>query len=398
MKKKFCFFALAISTGLIISAAGFNYNKNQVAQGLENAAAVPVKALALDESEYASHYLARYYNQDGFDVAKTETRNMVVPGGFDNTSKVEWKVSYGRYSNSNKHIRLGGYFSEDVSIATNGMVTGSTDEDFAAIDNDLGEAIGTYNVGMISTKYFTNIQDISIYWSDLSEGQYRNRIYIIYKTDDSNQWKILLRDDGEGGVGYDNYSQNISGGTGVNGDWNAYAAHAGDYTGNAGPSETGDFAINLKGKNAKIGFIYSVNRPHWSWYLDVTAICINRTEAIKGYINFLDRFGWACTAISESGNLYNMVFDVMGYKFLQNHADALDVEANLSNGKEATYYNQFAYLYNVAKNTQLPYSPASAIGTFFYDNKFEIFAVSLSIISILGLAALIIIKKRKATN
>lgn len=396
MKKKVLFFSLmtAVVLGMAVtSVSGFKHSEG--VSGLENEHANP---LLLDETEYASHYLARYYNQDGFEVATSETVNMVVPGYFDNTSKVEWKASYARYSASKKHIRLGYYGSANECIATNGMVTNSTDADFAEIASDLGEQIGTYNAGLVSAKYFTNIQDISIYWSGLTESISGNRIRIVYKTDDSDQWKILLRDDGEGGVGYDNYSINIDGGTGVEGDWNAFAAHAGNYTGNTAPSETGDFTMNLKGKNAKIGFIYTVNWPSYSWYWDVTAICINRVEAIKGYVNFLDRFTWTCNAIQESGNLYNLVFDVMGYKFLQHHADALDVASEFVNGRETTYFNQFKYLYDIAVGASLPYSPSSAINVFLSDNKFELIVASICLLTLTSVGALFITKKRKMRN
>lgn len=188
---------------------------------------------------------------------------------------------------------------------------------------------------------------------------------------------------------------NIKGGTGVNGDWNAYAAHAGNYKGDAKPSDTGDFALNLQGKNAKIGFVYTVNYPSVSWYLDVTAICINRAEAIKGYINFLDGFAWTCSAIEDGANLYNMVFNVMGYKFLQHHADALNVECSLTNGREATYYDQFTYLYSVATNGQLSYSPLRAINVFFGDNKFGLVISIICFTSLLSFGAFLTIKKVK---
>ena len=188
---------------------------------------------------------------------------------------------------------------------------------------------------------------------------------------------------------------NIKGGTGVNGDWNAYAAHAGNYKGDAKPSDTGDFALNLQGKNAKIGFVYTVNYPSVSWYLDVTGICINRAEAIKGYINFLDGFAWTCSAIEDGANLYNMVFNVMGYKFLQHHADALNVECSLTNGREATYYDQFTYLYSVATNGQLSYSPLRAINVFFGDNKFGLVISIICFTSLLSFGAFLTIKKVK---
>ena len=394
MYKKVSFFALLFAASIIVSTVAItSVEQNDRALGTENTTR---ETLLLEEDQYASHYLARYFNQDGFNVAKSETADMVIPGGFDHSSNVEWKASYGRYSETNKYIRLGVYNSADNVIALNSKISDSTDPDFIDINNDLGEKIGTYNIGMVSTKYFTNIQDISIYWSDLPENsQSGNKIRIIYKTDDSDTWKILLRDDGEGGVGYDNYMVNIKGGTGVSGDWNAYAAHAGNYKGDAKPSDTGDFALNLQGKNAKIGFVYTVNYPSVSWYLDVTAICINRAEAIKGYINFLDGFTWTCSAIEDGANLYNMVFNVMGYKFLQHHADALNVECSLTNGRETTYYDQFTYLYSVATNGQLSYSPLRAINVFFGDNKFGLVIFIICFTSLLSFGAFLTIKKVK---
>ena len=108
---------------------------------------------------------------------------------------------------------------------------------------------------MVSDQYIENIQDIAIFWNELPENSAAAKSYlrIVYLTDDSDTWKVLLRDDGEGNPweAYNNYNYaSTHGGTGVAG-YNNHVAFAGNVQGNA-PKADGDFATNLKGKNARI--------------------------------------------------------------------------------------------------------------------------------------------------
>lgn len=355
-------------------------------------------AEGISHSQYSDHYMARFNNQDGHDIPSvTPVSNLQVPA-FDITSNATWTASYGKYDAGNKVLQLGRYGTQEEVIGGGWSVNKEDSSIYAEVLNETN-ITREYNLVMVSDQYFSDIQDISIYWNELTECYYNiAEIRIAYLKDTSSTWTLLRRDDGDGGVGYDNYRINIESGTGVKREWNAYGALAGNYMGTSLPKADGDFATNLVGQNARIAIIFSTNLPAYNFYLSLSAITINRVKAVKSLVDRLDNFTWVCNAISEEGNMYHDLMDIAGYKMLDAHADLLNVPCSLEHGRETTYYAQFKYLYEYAMQKELPARPTSNayIPLFKEDNGMIVPLIAIIAIGTLAIAGYVIYRKRRA--
>jgi|GEM_PF-4217709 len=358
----------------------------------------------LDPSNYESHYLARFVNQDKIAVVSGGA-NYEFPS-FDPTSSVKFICNYAKYEPTHTALRIGSYGSAtDLPLTTSKSINNATEGIFKEIYDDVKDVCtNNYNVAIVSDKYIENIQDIAIYWDELPENSsnYKSFLRIVYLTDDSDTWKVLLRDDGEGTPwkAYDNYTySSVHGGTGVSG-FDNHVAFSGKPNGTK-PSSSGDFSVNLKGKNARIGIVIGTQNSAYNMYYYLTAIMINRSQAIKSYIDFLDNYGWVCGAMEEDGNNYNTFLKMGGYKMRSEHANALNVQCTLVNGREPTYYAQFSYFYNHVFNTALPASPSSSLvlkGLFggVVENPVILVVAVIGIVGVSGVVILAVRKKRKS--
>lgn len=357
-------------------------------------------AEGISHSQYSDHYMARFNNQDGHDIPSGDpVSNLQVPA-FDITSNATWTANFGKYDAGSKVLQLGRYGTMQQVIDGGWSVDKEDGSIYAQVLNDTN-ITREYNLVMVSDQYFSDIQDISIYWSELTELYSKGNtiIQIAYLTDTSSTWTLLRRDDGEGGVGYDNYWLDLVGsGTGEKGDWNAYCALAGNYMGTSLPKADGDFATNLVGKNARIAIIFSTYAPAYNFYFSLSAITINRVKAVKSLVDRLDNFGWVCSAISEEGNMYHDLMDIAGYKMLDAHADLLNVPCSLERGRETTYYAQFKYLYEYAMQKELPARPTNQayIPLFKDENGMIVPLIAIIAIGTLAIAGYVIYRKRRA--
>ncbi len=372
-----------------------------VAGGMAPKQAVRARAELDPSKTYVDHYLARYVNQDDIPVSSSGA-NFTIPS-FDPTSTLTFTGNYGKYEANHSAFRLGSYGSaSELPETTSKSINNAESGVFKEIYDDIKTiATNKYNVAMVSDQYIENIQDIAIFWNELPENSAAAKSYlrIVYLTDDSDTWKVLLRDDGEGNPweAYNNYNYaSTHGGTGVAG-YNNHVAFAGNVQGNA-PKADGDFATNLKGKNARIGIVIGTNNSAYNFYYYITAIMINRSQSIKSYIDFLDRFGWVCSAMSEEGNNYRTFLEMGSRKMLTEQADALNVACTLTNGREATYYDQFNYFYSHAFGTSLPTAPSSRLlaNGIFRSGASAVVLVSTLTVVVIGFGAYFILRKKRA--
>ncbi|MCH5171591.1 MAG: DUF1080 domain-containing protein [Erysipelotrichales bacterium] len=321
---------------------------------LVNNCALKIKSISIfDEVERNSdggtstdHLMALFNNYNGAMAKCIPASWSTIPyviDGADSTSAVGLKGSAGIYRDTAgkaDYLEFGQYdetsnwpTAEKMSLKNYKDV----DEELYKVYADLQDTLQDYRFvsALITTSYIEDVQDISLYWGNSSSGLYGNAyLYFVYQLEDGDgSWHILTRDDG-----VSTYStSSIYGGVGADGDyaWNNYAIFSGDVNGANETTDDGDFALNLKGKTAKIGVVLaSLRGPNNK--IDLTGFMVNRVNSIKAVMND--------ASLNES-----TLVEMGGYNILQSQADKLDSEI-ASNG---SYFDDFSKRYEEITGNKL---------------------------------------------
>ncbi len=323
---------------------------------------VTVKAAQDDMKELtqtSDHFMGVFNNYNGSmnDVPQNTSNNFIIEN-VDKSSEISLKVSTGRFvknSENDAYLDLGRYF-EGSFDTTAISIKYSDDEDFKKLYEDVKTDItNDLLTAVITTSYVNNIQDISLFWKKLGSDWGASAIWLVYQLEgENNPWKVLGRDDGEGGVPYKNYKLTNEFGT-HDDTWSHSGAFAGQYDGTSLPSSNGPFAKELKGKNAKIGFVMSA-RGGYGNTVQITAFMINRTKSIMNFVNNVEQ-----NSIDLEASIgYDRVVELGGLKFLQSYADALNVDYMLGEDTK-NYYSTFNEYYQKLKGENLPFEPKLVI-------------------------------------
>lgn len=201
MKKRTFIFAIMVTT--LSASLGFAFSN------------IMEKDVNKAKADVIDHYMARFLNQDKHSLGSTGA-NYSIPK-FDNTSNLTWTMSYGGYRNKDSDplkyssFQLGGgYYAKSDENATKCLnrslsAASYSGTVFGDIYEDLGTHFETYSAAIVSDQYINNIQDIAFYWDSLTEiyGEPEHAHAngrIIYLLEGEDEWKLLKRDDGEGGT------------------------------------------------------------------------------------------------------------------------------------------------------------------------------------------------------
>lgn len=314
-------------------------------------------AITAENSAYSDHLLA-YFNDEsmqraGLPFGSWQDAAFSLPNVDVTDSSPDLKVSGGRYRTETNYLEWGRY--DEASGYPNAQLVNlknTTDPDLKKVYDDLNPTLSTldypreFQNAIITTDYIANIQDVAIFWSAGGAGE----LYITYQLEGENEpWKILPRDDGQ--LHHTTRTSNDAG-SGVANDILCYAAFAGEYKGDKAPSIDKTFATTLKGKNAKIGFIFTT----WSGTnnnLKVSSIVINRANGIKAFVDKVEDG----TILQERWWTFNPLVKIAGYKFLQGHANAINETYVGADGSTHNYYDTFASYYTTVMSESLPYAP-----------------------------------------
>lgn len=315
-------------------------------------------AIAAENAAYADHLLA-YFNDEsmtraGLSFGSWQNAAFSLPNVDVTDSSPDLKVNGGRYRTETNYLEWGRY--DEASGYPNAQLINlknTTDPDLKKVYDDLNPTLSTleypreFQNAIITTDYISNIQDVAIFWSAGGSGE----LYITYQLEGENEpWKILPRDDGQ--LHHTTFPANNDAGTGVKDDILCYAAFAGEYKGDKAPSIDKAFATTLKGKNAKIGFIFTT----WSGTnnnLKVSSIMINRANGIKAFVDKVEDG----TILQERWWTFNPLVKIAGYKLLQSHANTLNEAYQSADGTTHNYYDTFASYYTTVMGESLPYTP-----------------------------------------
>lgn len=316
-------------------------------------------ALAVETPAYADHLLA-YFNDEsvqraGLPFGSWQDAPFTLQNVDVTDSSPDLKVNGGRYRTETNYLEWGRY-DEASGYPSAQLVNlkNTTDPDLKKVYDDLDPTFSSleytreFRNAIITTDYIANIQDIAIFWSAGGSGE----VYITYQLEGENEpWKILPRDDGQ--LHHTTFPANNNAGTGVANDILCYAAFAGEYNGEKAPAYNKAFNTTLRGKNAKIGFVFTT----WSGTnnnLKVSSIMINRANGIKAFVDKVEDG----TILQEHWWTFKPIVRIAGYKFLQGHANAMLNETYVgTDGVTHNYYDTFANYYTTVTSESLPYTP-----------------------------------------
>ncbi len=352
MKKRNLFAVAALMSGLVCSAV---FTSTFSKQGSNK-----VKA----DTPILDHYLGAFNNANILDncgAPKSNSTNFSVVGT-DPTSDVSLKFSSGRYKEAEPYYLKLGYDSETASTAAAASINVSEDEDFQGVWSAVSSKLSSYSYinAVITEQAISNIQDIAVTWRYVENVG--GVVCFVYQLEDENSWTLLLRDDGESGKAYWSYPIR-SANSGVSGTYNRFGAYSASYNGTSEPvfhGQFNDFSKNLRGKTAKIGFVFALkNSDHNAYnYMQIGSILINRSKSIKALVRAVQG-----SQIANSGDYYERLVDMCGYKMLQSHANSLIEEHN-----STTYFAEFDDMYYAYKGSQIGLTPTSHDVTLYYES------------------------------
>ena len=312
----------------------------------------------------------------GTDGSYTSSKKTdLVLNNMDLTSDVSWRISIGKYE-----YKAADYVNSiTMGSSTNNIGTSEDATYSSIIAATTNEGLSGIQSVIHSTSPIENIRNISLSWSSVEAG----RVYVVYKLVGETNWRFLKSFGAlEANQGSDNKDA-----------WNRRQLIIDN------SDET--FVNNLLGQNAYIGFMFSSNHGNAEVsYIRLQAIIINKIEAIKAKI---DR--WSENGINlcgASGSLFDDksqdYFDLLMTNYGFNLAQANDLNTEMSiegSAKEQTYYDQYAYLCNIA-GISVSVLPTNSLlnSTVTTNSGLIMVVVSAMCISLAMIASIVIIKKK----
>lgn len=327
-------------------------------------------------SSHRNNALRNAYNGDDDKGDSSRIENVTI-SDMDHTSNISWKVSIAKYSyDSFRNLKMG---NKGKTIENH------IDQEFADIYTATGVATGHYVSAMYTTTAVTNLQDMFVSWGaqggQLHESAFGD-IYFLAKI--NGVWTKFKNYNA--GYGSDN--------RGTASTWNHVVA-------NMGPDKFQ--AVNILGGSAQLAIAYdSGTSASSNSFVCLHTIDINRVASAKATMHYWDKGGndlELCTYITDTKANNSVKIAMFAYQISQTQVDDLDVAANwqYNNAKEATYYDELAYLCGQAGVT-LDKTPSAAnrFARVINNNSAILYVVvTSSIIAISGAAIFIYLKKRK---
>ncbi len=345
------------------------------------------KAYSPDDTYAASddHFVASMHRNsalrdayDGDDNVGDSTRaENVTISDLDHTSSIAWKVSIAKYAyDSFRNLKMG---NKGKTIENH------SNQEFADIYTATGVATGHYVSAMYTTAPVSNLQDMFVTWGaqggQLHESAFGD-IYFLAKI--NGTW-----------TKFKNYNAGYgSDDRGTASTWNHVIA-------DMGPDKFE--AVNLLGGSAQLAIAYDSGTSSSSnSFICIHTIDINRVASAKATMHYWDKGGndlELCTYITDTKANNSVKIAMFAYYITQAQVDALDVAANWEyhNAKEATYYDELAYLCGQA-GIVLGKTPSSAnrFAKVLNNNSTMLYIVIAStVVALGGLATFLTLKKRK---
>lgn len=333
--------------------------------------------------EATNHFMTIFHNNPAILSALNTTSgttssrlNDVIINNADYTSDISWRLSSVKYeAKSSDAVN-----SLTLAAVSSDTISGSSDIDYQGIYNCVSSNItlSGYQSIIHSTSYIQDLTDISLSWGSCESGE----VAIAYKFKNDN-WQYLTSFIGT----------SFHSGTNDKTTWNRRQLIV--------DSTNSVFSTNLLGETAKIAFLYSSQSDSTNInYIRMNSIIINKVNSIKAKINH-----WSENNFNLCGGSGKLFQDKSLEKFdlLMTNYCLTDDQANLLNSsidvvgsaKEATYYDEYRYLCNVA-NINVTATPSNSYVVNVVINSNNIFIVLLaSTFGLVTLTGYIIFHKRK---
>lgn len=291
----------------------------------------------IEENENTNHFMSGFFGNSAalstFSATKYSRSSKVENGTLndaDPTSTIDWRFSIAKYEYKNTD------FVGSITMgSSSNTISASSDSNFSGIYNAVNsaETISGIQSVIYSTAPISNLRDVSLGWGGVEAG----RVYIVYKLEEENTWNYL-------GTNYDATKKN-------NGTENASSWNEKQLVLN---NSNNEFASNLFGKTAQIGFMFSSNSSNGDVsYIRLNAIIINKVNSMKAKIDYWNEN--STNLCGNSGSLSDQTSLDFADLYLVNY-DLSVSDANLLNtsiesvglAREATYFDEFEYLCGIA--------------------------------------------------
>ena len=284
------------------------------------------------EEERNNHFMSVFHDNpevlNAFNTTSGTTsakKEDLILEGLDYSSDIDWRISIGKYE-----AKSSDYCASITMGSESSTIAGSTDPNYSSIYNAVSSKVslsGKQSV-IYSTTAIHGLKDLSLSWNSVEAGN----IYVVYKLFGDSSWSYLTnfsalaKNNGTDDKSTFNRRQLI-----VN-------------------SNNEDFADNLSGKTAQIGFMFSSNHtnPDVS-YIRLNGLYINKIKSMKAKLNYWNENSVAtCTLLKNEKSLEYTDLYFTNYDLSAAQANELNV---LIEGKTITYYEQFEYLCAIAEIT-----------------------------------------------
>ncbi len=325
----------------------------------------------VDES--SNHFMTIFHENptvlSAFNTASETTSSSYtnsVLNDLDYTSAIDWKISYGRYeARNNDYIHSITMSASSYSISSDASGDNKDIYDVIAANDSLS---GDQSV-IYSTNAIKNIKDISLSWGSCESGN----VYVLYKLENSASWNYLTSF----------VATAANSGSNSKTSWNRRQLVV--------DSSNANFANYLYGENAQIAFAYSSQSTNTdTMYIRMNSIIINKVESIKAKINYWSENNTNLCGVSgkllNAKSLEHFDLEMVNYNLTVAQANDLNSEITITGAaKEATYYDQFVYLCNIAGITP------NATPTNLVKNDFITYRSGLTLAIIIATSCMLIV-------
>ena len=334
MNKK-CIFGIGALMSVLACSVAFAVAPNKV---------VEARAYSKSDGYTATndHYIASFHDNSAL-TSHTSESEFTFAG--DNTSTINWKVSYGKYSTGVTFysLKMG---KKAITIKNSADQTFKDLYDTLAADAGFGETTH-YVSALYSTTAISNVQGVSVSWGNNSTS---GKLYIYYKTTEENSvWTKIYRNYNDGKYHY-SVLDDAYDGSNETGTWNY---------GKASPKTEIMYNSGVLGKNAQIAILFDRGTDSTKdAHVYLNTLMVNRVESIISVMNYMDSDdcgSTACEALVVDKNKYRVMLDMSRSTMEQIHVDGgvyqgvtisgLNIASDFNGrAKEPTYYGQFVYV------------------------------------------------------